>query len=210
VMTSIDRSDHHKHMDYVQDVISRLANNSFLTKGWAITLASALIGFAATQKHSGLALAAFVPTIALWFLDTYYLRLERAFRDMYDDVAAKKVRDFKIHPGPYLQKQPWTVALAVSLRIFYPTILALTAVAAIILAIATVAPTAKEQSPSSPGPGATSGAPSAPGASSPTPSQPPAPTITSETTRPGQPSPSPAAPGSAPETSREITTAPQP
>ncbi|BBZ49101.1 hypothetical protein H7H82_15115 [Mycobacterium heidelbergense] len=208
-MTNVDRSDHHKHMDYVQDVISRLANNSFLTKGWAITLASALLGFAATQKQAGLALAAFVPTIALWFLDTYFLRLERAFRDMYDDVAAKRVRDFKIHPGPYLKKQPWTVALAVSLRIFYPTILALATAVAIILAVATNSPAAKEHPPSPGGPAATSGAPSAPGSSSPPPSQPPTPPGTSETTRIGQPSPTPAAPNSAPETSREVAPAPQ-
>jgi hypothetical protein len=54
-------SDNHKHMDYVQAVIARLANNSFLMKGWALTISSATLGFAVTQKHFGLAPAALVP-----------------------------------------------------------------------------------------------------------------------------------------------------
>jgi hypothetical protein len=53
--TDVDRDDHHKHMDYVQAIITRLGNNSFLLKGWALTLSSALLGFAITQKHAGLA-----------------------------------------------------------------------------------------------------------------------------------------------------------
>lgn len=131
-----DRSDHHKHMDYVQAVITRLANNSFLLKGWALTLSSALLGFAITQNHAGLALAAIVPVIAFWLLDTYYLRQERAFRNMYDDVATKRLRDFKIDPKLYAEAQPWSIGFSVSLRIFYLAIITLTLVVATILAVA--------------------------------------------------------------------------
>ena len=137
----VDRSDHQKHMDYVQAVITRLANNSFLMKGWALTLSSALLGFAVTQKQAGLALTALVPAMAFWALDTYYLRLERAFRNMYADIAAKTLRDFKIEPKPYVEKQPWKIGLSISLAIFYLTVIALTVVVAIILAIAAVTTT---------------------------------------------------------------------
>lgn len=132
----IDRSDHHKHMDYVQAVITRLANNSFLMKGWALTLSSALLGFAIAQKHAGLALSAIVPAAAFWMLDTYYLRQERAFREMYDDVAAKCVRDFKIDPKSYAERQSWRVGLSISLRIFYLAVIVLTLGVAAILASA--------------------------------------------------------------------------
>lgn len=133
----VDRSDHHKHMDYVQAVITRLANNSFLLKGWALTLSSALLGFAITQKHAGLALVALVPVLAFWVLDTYYLRQERAFRGMYADIAAKGLRDFTINPTPYAEQQPWWgVGFSLSLRIFYLAIIVLTVVVAIVLAVA--------------------------------------------------------------------------
>lgn len=145
---AVDRSDHHKHMDYVQDVITRLANNSFLTKGWALTLASALVGFAVTQKSAEIALAALVPAATFWLLDTYYLRLERAFRAMYNDIADKTLRDFKIDPQPYLANESWRRAgFSLSLKIFYLTVMVLTLAVAIILAT-TNAPATNDPNPS--------------------------------------------------------------
>jgi hypothetical protein len=47
-----------KHLEFVQAVISRLATNSFLFKGWAITLAAGLSAFgAANAKHALFAIA---------------------------------------------------------------------------------------------------------------------------------------------------------
>lgn len=141
----LDRSDHHKHMDYVQAIITRLANNSFLMKGWALTLSSALLGFAIAQRHAGLALAAAAPATAFWVLDTYYLRQEHAFRDMYAEIAAKRLRDFEINPKPYLRNHSWSVGLSISLRIFYVAIIALILVVAAVLADAS--PTTQQPSP---------------------------------------------------------------
>lgn len=137
----VERNDHHKHMDYVQAIITRLANNSVLLKGWALTLSSAVLGFAITQKHAGLALAALVPVTAFWLLDTYYLRQERAFRDMYADIAAKRVRDFRIEPKPYVERRSWfSVGFSVSLAVYYGAITALTLLVATILAVVTAVP----------------------------------------------------------------------
>ncbi|MHA7661865.1 hypothetical protein [Mycolicibacterium sp. HS_4_1] len=159
----LDQADHHKHMDFVQAIITRLANNSFLLKGWALTLASAVLGFAITQKHAGLALAALVPVAAFWLLDTYYLRQERAFRDMYVDIAAKRVREFRIEPQPYAEKQSWRKAVfSVSLGIYYGAITVLTIVVAAILAVVTAMPDQhNQQAPTKPPPtNTTAGSPS--------------------------------------------------
>lgn len=143
----VERSDHHKHMDYVQAIITRLANNSFLMKGWALTLSSALLGFAIAQDNPFLSLAALVPLLAFWLLDAYYLRQERAFRKMYSDVAGKKVHGFKIDPTPYAKKQPWTVGLSVSLSIFYLAIVLLIIAVTAILSFTDVS--SDEQNPPS-------------------------------------------------------------
>lgn len=143
----VNQSDHHKHMDYAQAVITRLANNSFLLKGWALTLSSAVLGFAITQKDPWLAFAAIVPATAFWALDTYYLRQERAFREMYADIAAKRLRDFRIEPKFYVEKQPWSICRSISLVVFYPTIIALTIAVAIVLLLAAELP--RVQSPAS-------------------------------------------------------------
>lgn len=136
----VDRADHHKHMDYVQAVITRLANNSFVMKGWALTLSSALLGLAASQGQAMLACAAVVPAMAFWLLDTYFLRQERAFREMFGDIAAKRVTNFEIEPAPYAKRQSWwQVGGSLSLSAFYGGIIALSAVVAIVLAIVTTA-----------------------------------------------------------------------
>jgi hypothetical protein len=75
-----------KHMELIQAVVARLAGNSFLVKGWAITVAGVFIGFALNSEDLRLALSALVPTVAFWGLDAYFLRSERLFRALYDQV----------------------------------------------------------------------------------------------------------------------------
>lgn len=133
----VDQADHHKHMDYIQSVISRLANNSFVMKGWALTLSSTILGFAASQGQTTLALAAVIPALVFWVLDTYYLRQERAFREMFNDVAAKKVGNFEIRPVVYAKRQSWPkVGRSISLSLFYGVIVTVCLMVAIILALA--------------------------------------------------------------------------
>lgn len=66
-----------------------MATNSFLFKGWAITIAAALSGFAAVDSKHGLMVIALVSTLMFWGLDGYYLWLERSFVALYQLVAAK-------------------------------------------------------------------------------------------------------------------------
>jgi hypothetical protein len=77
-----------KHMEFIQTVVARLAGNSFFVKGWAITVAGAFIGFALNGDDVRLALAALVPTIAFWGLDASFLKSERLFRTLYDQVRS--------------------------------------------------------------------------------------------------------------------------
>jgi hypothetical protein len=78
-----------KHLEFVQAVISRMATSSFLFKGWAISIAAALSGFAAIDTRRGLLFIVLVSTLMFWALDGYYLWLERGFVRLYGTVAAK-------------------------------------------------------------------------------------------------------------------------
>jgi hypothetical protein len=82
-------TDHQlKRLDHLQAAAQRLAGNSFLIKGWAITLVSAIIGFAVKDAASrNIAWVALVPVFVFWGLDVYYLALERLFRHMYNESA---------------------------------------------------------------------------------------------------------------------------
>jgi hypothetical protein len=77
---------HIKHLEMIQAVIGRLGNDSFLVKGWAITVAGVFFGFAIEAKNWRLAIASIMPTLAFWGLDAYFLRSERLFRALYDRV----------------------------------------------------------------------------------------------------------------------------
>lgn len=78
-----------KHLDFIQAAISRMATNSFLFKGWAITIAAGLSAFAAVNTKSALLAIALISTVMFWALDGYYLWLERGFVELHKLVAAK-------------------------------------------------------------------------------------------------------------------------
>jgi hypothetical protein len=95
-----------KHLEFVQAVITRLANDSFLMKGWALTVAGLLFGFAVDQGNWRIAAAALLPVTGFWGLDAYFLRQERLFRKLYDAVRVSNspVEPFSMNTGPYVSE----------------------------------------------------------------------------------------------------------
>ncbi len=79
-----------KHLEFLQGVINRMANCSFLLKGWSVILVAALLALsAATQEKVALISISFVPVIVFWILDGYYLWQERLFRAVFNAVRTK-------------------------------------------------------------------------------------------------------------------------
>ena len=78
----------HKHLDIVQGVINRMAQNSFLIKGWTVTLVSALFALSAKDTKPYFIIIAYFPVLMFWLLDAYYLYQERLFRGVYSKVSA--------------------------------------------------------------------------------------------------------------------------
>lgn len=91
----IDKDVLHKEIDLIQDVIKRMANNSFLIKGWYITVTSAslLITKANLKEHTSIPLWFVLIAPALfWFLDAYYLGQEALFRKLYQWVIRERLK----------------------------------------------------------------------------------------------------------------------
>ena len=85
-----------KHLEFVQAVITRLASNSFLLKGWATTLAASGFALVAADTASWYILAAVLfATVTLWMLDAFYLRQERLFRNLYDAVRVASYHEWE-------------------------------------------------------------------------------------------------------------------
>jgi len=77
-----------KHLEFIQAVVTRMASNSFLLKGWSVTLSVALLGLAAKDANLKFAALALFPALSFWAADAYYLRQERLFRRLYDHIRS--------------------------------------------------------------------------------------------------------------------------
>lgn len=89
---TIKSQPNEKHLEFLQNNIARMNQCSFQMKGWAITIASALIAvFVSTisDERPGskiYLMAAIAATVLFWCLDSLYLSKERRFIGMYNDL----------------------------------------------------------------------------------------------------------------------------
>jgi len=82
-----------KHLEMIQGVINRMAHCSFLLKGWSVILVSGLFALAAKEANPLFVYLAYLPIIAFWVLDGYYLFQERLYRKLYGHVRKLEAGD---------------------------------------------------------------------------------------------------------------------
>ena len=82
-----DAEDRREHLKMVQAVIGRMASNSFVLKGWSLTITVALLAIAAKETALAVALAALGPIAAFAGLDAFYLQQERRYRKLYERIV---------------------------------------------------------------------------------------------------------------------------
>ena len=75
------------HLGFIQAVITRMGANSFLLKGWSITLVAAIFALSAKDADHRFVLLAYFPVIVFWGLDGFFLHQEKLFRKLYEEVA---------------------------------------------------------------------------------------------------------------------------
>lgn len=126
-----------KHLEFIQAIIGRLAGNSFLMKGWALTLAAALYAVSFTNSNVRLALVSLLPVLSFWALDGYFLHREQLFRALYDAVRTRNplIQPFQMSYRHFIGGQCtyWRALFSPTLSAFYGVLL----VAAVLLALAT-------------------------------------------------------------------------
>ena len=79
-----------KEIEIIQDIIKRMAFNSFMIKGWATTLVVVALLLKGTSKYQ--VWIAFIPLLIFWFLDAYFLWQERLYRKLYDWVVQNRLK----------------------------------------------------------------------------------------------------------------------
>lgn len=78
-----------KHLEFIQNAINRMSNNSFLIKGWCVTIIAGVYALAEKDINKDFVMISFFVLLSFWLLDAYYLRLERMFRCLYNEVCDK-------------------------------------------------------------------------------------------------------------------------
>ena len=100
----------YKEIDLIQSCISRLAQNSFMVKGWVITLVAACCAVSSLNSSEWKILFIFggLAIILFWYLDAFFLKMERLYRFKYEWVIKNRMRkdEYAFDLNPY-NKQMW-------------------------------------------------------------------------------------------------------
>ena len=89
----MNKEERISHLNMIQQIISRMGNNSFQLKGWSVGIMIAIYAFAGNDCHKAVVVT-LIPLIVFWFLDSYYLMLERKYRYLYDYVRKEEKKNF--------------------------------------------------------------------------------------------------------------------
>ena len=78
-----------KHLEFIQNVITRMNSNSFMIKGWCVTLVAALFALGAKDSNVNFAIIAYIVIPTFWVLDGFFIIREKHFRNLYNQVRLK-------------------------------------------------------------------------------------------------------------------------
>ena len=123
------------HLGFIQGVINRMGNNSFLVKGWTVALVAAIFALASKDSNSAFVYVALLPIVVIWLLDSYYLREEKLFRKLYEGVAGGTVKsdNFTMKTTAFDLEVPglWRTAVTRTVFPFYLLIVLILAIVAV-------------------------------------------------------------------------------
>ncbi len=118
-----------KEIEIIQDIIKRMAFNSFVIKGWTITLVAVTLLLRGSEYQ---VLIAFIPILVFWFLDAYFLWQERLYRRLYNWVIKNRTNtdqylfDMNAYRFKNEEQSRLRIMFSITLGWFYGSIFILT------------------------------------------------------------------------------------
>jgi diadenosine tetraphosphate (Ap4A) HIT family hydrolase len=96
----VTAEDRRQHLSFIQAVITRMSQASSSSKSWLLPIVTLSYGYAVTQKSWPVALLGIIAVLVFGVLDANYLKEERAFRKLYDQVASgSAIPAFSMNPA---------------------------------------------------------------------------------------------------------------
>ena len=75
-----------KHLEFIQNIITRMNTNSFQIKGMSITITAALLALTASDYNILYVSIVYFSLFIFWGLDACYLSQEKGYRELYEEV----------------------------------------------------------------------------------------------------------------------------
>lgn len=86
-----------KHLEMIQQVINRMANNCLNIKGWLIAIITAGFIFISKDYSRYGILVSLILIIGFSFFDAKYLQYERKYRELYKIICKFEKTDFSMN-----------------------------------------------------------------------------------------------------------------
>ena len=99
----------YKEIDLIQSCIKRMAQNSFMVKGWLITILAVVFALLPERVNLRfLCLLSFIIILCFWYLDGFFLKAERLYRWKYEWVISQRLNstEYVFDLNPY-NKNMW-------------------------------------------------------------------------------------------------------
>lgn len=128
----------YKYMDYIQSAITRMASNSFYLKGWNVTIIAAIVALSIKESDWRIYACALLLNIVFWFLDAYYLKQEKLFRELYRKISAisdDAAIDFSMDTREFKQNVPCIPSIMAKNILITPLYLSISVVLIILIYI---------------------------------------------------------------------------
>ena len=111
-----------RHLEAIQAVIARQANNSFALKALTGTITAAVVAYsgATTMPAPWMPVAGVLPALVFWIMDAKYLQQERQFRELYEAVRLDQIEElFSMNVAEHGGKVDSVVRIAFSWSVIW-------------------------------------------------------------------------------------------
>ncbi|SHF64750.1 hypothetical protein [Dysgonomonas macrotermitis] len=88
ILNNKENSAIQKHIDILQNIISRMSSNSASCKTWSFGLVGAMLALFIESGKVDCLCIAIIPSLLFYIADSYYVSLERDFRTLYTQFVS--------------------------------------------------------------------------------------------------------------------------
>lgn len=136
---NITVEEFHKEIDLIQGCISRMANNSFLLKGWLVSIIAVILALSINESNKIVIISSIIfITISFWYLDAFFMKTEILYRKLYEWVIVKRQqgcrdKQYDLNPHRFDKEVDNVIRIMFSrtLRCFYGSVMIIIIIIAI-------------------------------------------------------------------------------